>query len=491
MQPYVLTVSSEKGGVGKTTLATNLAIYLKALNENLPVTLFSFDNHFSVDQMFRIGRSRKIGEENGRPSVLDLWQGRPGHELVETGEFGVSFIPSSRRLNEIRPKVKTPDLLARQLCRSSLAGIVIIDTRPDLDVFTQNALFAADRVIIPVKDAPSLENCRNIYDFFQQNGLSRRPLRILPCLVDSRIRFDGPFRDAYRLLKGYAINRGYRCLEGFIAKSPKVESLNTNPDGRIYPVLTHGRNTEVHLQFAHLARQVYLDFQDAGSRRLAEVADAERDSLSRRQVAFEDRRSRLQPTCLLCGRPVVAPQEIAPVGYYWEAFGGRGSGFIEEECFSNLLFSHFYTTRKDSSPTDPLRDLFRESAQDSYFAFVQTPHTRNFFRPQISYLRYDENGLEISHKQITLDEPSKSWPERHSSPLHRMLATALLEADGRLGDGILLVRRVSTDFPEEILYEENYASFASAGEKIAASLRPDEPARKKPELIEDIGVFGF
>ena len=59
--PYIVTISSEKGGVGKTTLATNLAIYLKALHEDLPVTLLSFDNHFSVDQMFRINRASAKG----------------------------------------------------------------------------------------------------------------------------------------------------------------------------------------------------------------------------------------------------------------------------------------------------------------------------------------------------------------------------------------------------------------------------------------------
>ena len=54
--PYIVTISSEKGGVGKTTLATNLAIYLKGLVEDLPVTLFSFDNHFTVDQMFALNK---------------------------------------------------------------------------------------------------------------------------------------------------------------------------------------------------------------------------------------------------------------------------------------------------------------------------------------------------------------------------------------------------------------------------------------------------
>ena len=44
-----IPVASGKGGVGKTTLATNLAIYLKGLSEDLPVTLFSFDNHFTIE----------------------------------------------------------------------------------------------------------------------------------------------------------------------------------------------------------------------------------------------------------------------------------------------------------------------------------------------------------------------------------------------------------------------------------------------------------
>jgi cellulose biosynthesis protein BcsQ len=141
--PYIVTISSEKGGVGKTTLATNLAIYLKALHEDLPVTLLSFDNHFSVDQMFRINRQQTEGD------VGCLFTGTNPDTLVETGEYGVQFIPSSKQLHSLRRELNDPTELARALAKSSLDGIIIIDTRPDLDIFTQNALYVADRVIVP------------------------------------------------------------------------------------------------------------------------------------------------------------------------------------------------------------------------------------------------------------------------------------------------------------------------------------------------------
>jgi cellulose biosynthesis protein BcsQ len=72
MRPYIITLSSEKGGVGKTPVATNLAIYLKALCEDLPVTIFSFDNHFTVDRLFRIRK-----ESANKKDILHLIYGDP------------------------------------------------------------------------------------------------------------------------------------------------------------------------------------------------------------------------------------------------------------------------------------------------------------------------------------------------------------------------------------------------------------------------------
>ncbi|MHB8708882.1 MAG: ParA family protein, partial [Desulfuromonadales bacterium] len=303
------------------------------------------------------------------------------------------------------------------------------------------------------------------------HGLSRRPLRVLPCLVDSRIHYDGPFRDPYQLLKAYAINRGYRCMEGYIAKSSKVESLNTNPEGKIYPVLTHGRQTNVHVQLAHIARQVYLDTLEQGRRRLDEIRLGQSREEEDRQSAFVERRAALASGCLGCGQQLVDGERIGAAGYFAQGSDQRTTGFIEDECFAGLVFRHIYGAKRTVEPGDPLWDLFRESAQRSYFVLRRAPNTRNFYQQQVSFYRFDEEGLEVSHKTIELQEFERRLLGKERSDLYSLLERTLLGADGKLTDAFLLVRKVSADLPEEILFDEHYSRFTAIQTKIGKQLR--------------------
>jgi hypothetical protein len=56
---------------------------------------------------------------------------------------------------------------------------------------------------------------------------------------------------------------------------------------------------------------------------------------------------------------------------------------------------------------------------------------------------------------------------RERTDLFRLMESVLLDREGRLGDDFLLIRRVSTDFPEEILYDEQYRAFRGLAERIS------------------------
>lgn len=458
--PYVVTVSSEKGGVGKTTLATNLAIFLKALCEDLPVTVFSFDNHFTVDKMF------EIKGQTPRGDVIDLLSAVPAGEVLHTGQYGVSYIPSSAALTEFKGSIKNPLMLARLLAVSELPGIVIIDTRPDLDILTRNALYAADRVIIPVKDMPSLENCRNIFELFDKRGLDRKSLALIPCLVDSRIKYDGPFADQKTLLKAYAINRGYRCFDSYISKSPKVESLNTNPDGRIYPILTHARNTDVYGQFAGLARSIIEDFRATREPRALLFQQWLTAEDERGKEAYLTRLTGMRKTCLVCNSPLTTDGS-GSAAYYFETADSGAGGFIEEACYLDFLTSAIYQFDRDLSSKDPAWEMIRESARKSSFLFRPFD---NGSGAMVEVGSFDREGLQVMKRLYPLRGDEGGISHRGGNKLLSFISQAMETSGPNPRSGFLVVHPVNPQAPGSILREENYREFSRLKTHIAGQM---------------------
>ncbi len=455
--PYILTISSEKGGVGKTTLATNLAIYLKAMVPDLPVTLMSFDNHFTVDKMFEL---------KGQPSngtVYELLQGTQAAQLVLQGQYGVQYLPSSDHLAELYQNFKGPMVLCRMMAESGLSGIVVIDTRPDLNILTQNALYAADRVLIPVKDMPSLENCKHIFALFDQRGIDKKSLSLIPCLIDNRIKFDGLFKDQRTLLKAFAINRGYRCLETYISKSPKVESLNTNPDGKIYPILNHARETEVHNQFTELSQDILTSYHETAEPRSFLYQRWLCEQEEQKKAAFLARLEGIPAHCIICGRALDGP---AGKGFFYESADRTTRGFLHSDCFVGMLCSTLCSNVSAGSEMHTLsQQVVRENARESVAVFLPRRDERGDY--QVRFLQLDLGGTPLLERTIALTGFLEGLFDGVHDQLYLLLNESLTGYDGRLRNSWLAVHPVDEERPEQVLQEQRYRQVQELHRRVA------------------------
>lgn len=446
--PFVLTISSEKGGVGKTTLATNLAVYLKAMLQYTDVTVMSFDNHFTVDKMFEV-KGQPV-----RGTVADLLTGGKGADLQHKGLYGVNYIPSSNDLTDLYKEFKGPMALCRMMAESGISGIIIIDTRPDLNILTQNALYAADRVLIPVKDMPSLENCRHIFTLFEQRGIDKKSLALIPCLIDNRIKYEGLFKDQRTLLKAFALNRGYRCLETYISKSPKVETLNTNPQGKIFPIISHAKETEVHGQFCELSRDIITSYKAAADQTRAFLYNSWlTEQEGKRKEAFLARLEGVTAHCIICGRSLEG--EGDGKGFYYEAADKISRGFLHSSCYVGMICSALYDVPANSEAYELSLKVIRQRSKESVSVFIPVKDADGDY--SLRFMQLDKLGALLQERQIPLDGFSEGILDGNNDMLYLMLNETMTGyGDEGLRKGWLAVHPVDEERPELVLQEPAY-----------------------------------
>ncbi|HEY6835440.1 MAG TPA: ParA family protein [Gaiellaceae bacterium] len=147
MPGRVYALANQKGGVGKTTTAINLAACLAEAGERTLV----------IDLDPQANATSGLGERANGTSSLDLLDGIPLQKLARPTQFPRLELVASRAelagaAVELARRADGERYLAEAL-RGAGEGysFVFVDCPPSLGPLTVNALAAADRVLVPVQ----------------------------------------------------------------------------------------------------------------------------------------------------------------------------------------------------------------------------------------------------------------------------------------------------------------------------------------------------
>lgn len=272
----IIAVANQKGGVGKTTTAINLATALAAVGRRVLV----------VDLDPQGNASTGLGIESARRTTgtYDLLLGETTLDaaLIETAVPGLAIVASTMDLSAAELELVDMDrreFLLRDAIRSAAARFdyVLIDCPPALGLLTLNGLVAADTVLVPLQcEFLALEGLSQLVRTIDRvTGRFNPSLQlegIVLTMYDTRNKLSSLVSDDVR---GYF---GDKVYETVIPRNVRVsEAPSHGKPVLLYDLACTGSQAYVHLAGEMLRRDARKDAQATTTDTGGLVPDSLRD----------------------------------------------------------------------------------------------------------------------------------------------------------------------------------------------------------------------
>jgi chromosome partitioning protein len=180
----IIAITNQKGGVGKTTTAVNLAASLAQLKRHVLL--------IDLDPQGNATTGAGIFKHEALPTVYQILLGNARlSEAVLATAFGFDLLPANREL--AGAEVEVVELSRREFrlaeaLKGAAYDFVLIDCPPALNMLTLNGLVAADCALIPMQ-------C----EYYALEGLSDlvETLKKVRARLNPRLEIEGLLRTMY------------------------------------------------------------------------------------------------------------------------------------------------------------------------------------------------------------------------------------------------------------------------------------------------------
>ena len=240
MPGRIYALANQKGGVGKTTTAINLAACLAEAGQRALV----------IDLDPQANATSGLGARANGVSSYDLLDGAPLTELTRPTRFpNLDLVPAKPELAGAVVELARRDDADRYLADALVGAtdgwdFVFLDCPPSLGPLTVNALAAADRVLVPVQaEYFALEGLAQLVESVDLIRVRLNPrLRIggvLLTMVDGRTRLAADVSDEVRrhfgeLVFSTVVPRSVRLAEAPSHGLPAIAYDRRSPGADAY-----------------------------------------------------------------------------------------------------------------------------------------------------------------------------------------------------------------------------------------------------------------